>query len=430
MAGPKGGAKGAAAKSAEAKKAKDAAAAALAAAEESDDEEWVLDTTTPVVLDRRPPKTWKPAPLPDLPPVHEKGRDADRSVGFDFDDPDSRRARVDEDAAIIARAKAIVDARESVGRKIAAGPYHGGARSRTTHWDYVLVEMRWMARDFAAERDWKLEAARRCGNASAAMRGKPVRYEPPEEESERRRAGAKVAREVARFWAAAWKRALRRPIPTAAELVPEPSGKGTTADTRAGDHPDAGVPGGSSGTAAEDATTKGGAGAAVKGGESASLEQQHPSAANGGDRGSNPRGGGGDATEAADAGEEAAGAKADERRPTRGREAALAAAEKEKEKEKSKEEKTPPKAERAEAKLESAAGGGGGAGPPPTGRPTRRRRRRLSRRLLRTRPARGFSWPRTRTESPPGGTIRVSSPPRIHARSRAGSPRRRRRRPG
>ena len=429
MAGPKGGAKGAAAKSAEAKKAKDAAAAALAAAEESDDEEWVLDTTTPVVLDRRPPKTWKPAPLPDLPPVHE-GRDADPSVGFDFDDPDSRRARVDEDAAIIARAKAIVDARESVGRKIAAGPYHGGARSRTTHWDYVLVEMRWMARDFAAERDWKLEAARRCGNASAAMRGKPVRYEPPEEESERRRAGAKVAREVARFWAAAWKRALRRPIPTAAELVPEPSGKGTTADARAGDHPDAGVPGGSPGTAAEDATTKGGAGAAVKGGESASLEQQHPSAANGGDRGSNPRGGGGDATEAADAGEEAAGAKADERRPTRGREAALAAAEKEKEKEKSKEEKTPPKAERAEAKLESAAGGGGGGGTAADGPADAAAAEAPLETSAPDAAGAGLLLAPDANGIPPGGTIRVSSPPRIHARSRAGSPRRRRRRPG
>ena len=429
MAGPKGGAKGAAAKSAEAKKAKDAAAAALAAAEESDDEEWVLDTTTPVVLDRRPPKTWKPAPLPDLPPVHEKGRDADQSVGFDFDDPDSRRARVDEDAAIITRAKAIVDARESVGRKIAAGAYHGGARSRTTHWDYVLVEMRWMARDFAAERDWKLEAARRCGNASAAMRGKPVRYEPPEEESERRRTGAKVAREVARFWAAAWKRALRRPIPTAAELVPEPSGKGTTADTRAGEHPDAGIiPGGSSGTASEDATTKGGAGAAVKGGESASLEQ-HPSAANGGDRGSNPRGGGGERDGGGGRGRGGRRAReADERRPTRGREAALAAAGEGEGEVQRGEDAAQGGARGGEAPR--APRGGGGAGPPPTGRPTRRRRRRLSRRLLRTRPARGFSWPRTRTESPPGGTIRVSSPPRIHARSRAGSPRRRRRRPG
>ena len=155
------------------------------------------------------PRRPRPAPaedvearaLPDLPPVHEKGRDAD-PVGFDFDDLDSRRARVDEDAAIIARAKAIVDARESVGRKIAAGPYHGGARSRTTHWDYAPSRCAgWRA--FAAERDWK-PRRRGGGNASAAMRGKPVRYEPPEEESEKRRTGAKVAREVARFWAAAW----------------------------------------------------------------------------------------------------------------------------------------------------------------------------------------------------------------------------------
>ena len=58
MAGPKEGAKGRGGEIRPAEAAKDAAAAAAARRpREADDEEWVLDTTTPVVLDRRPPKT-------------------------------------------------------------------------------------------------------------------------------------------------------------------------------------------------------------------------------------------------------------------------------------------------------------------------------------------------------------------------------------
>ena len=212
MAGSKA-AKGAAAKAAEAKRAKDAAAAAAAAAAdaEADDEDWVVDMTTPVELDAPPPAR-KPVAMPALPPLPD-GEETD----------EARMRRVRKDADTIKRAKSIVDGRAVLGAKIAAGPY--GGSKRKSHWDYVLIEMRWMANDFAAERDWKLECARRFGSAVAAAKGVPKPLAAEDAETTKMRACARVAAEVAAFWSKAWDRATEKPIPTAAELVPPPAGE-------------------------------------------------------------------------------------------------------------------------------------------------------------------------------------------------------------
>ena len=101
---------------------------------------------------------------------------------------------------------------------------------KRSHWEYVLCEMRWMARDFCAERDWKTECARRVGRFAAALNGKPETARKnadatTAEQAEllrRKRHCAAVATEVARFWAKAWSRASARPIPPAATLVPPP----------------------------------------------------------------------------------------------------------------------------------------------------------------------------------------------------------------
>ena len=211
MAGSKA-AKGAAAKAAEAKRAKDAAAAAAAAAEaEADDEDWVVDMTTPVELDAAPPAR-KPVAMPALPPLPD-GEETD----------EARAARVGKDAETIKRAKSIRDGRAVLGAKISSGPY--GESARKSHWDYVLIEMRWMANDFAAERDWKAECARRCGSAVAAAKGVPKPLAAEDAETTKKRACARVAAEVAAFWSKAWDRATKKPIPTAAELVPPPAGE-------------------------------------------------------------------------------------------------------------------------------------------------------------------------------------------------------------
>ena len=210
MAGSKA-AKGAAAKAAEAKRAKDAAAAAAAAEAEADVEDWVVDMTTPVELDAAPPAR-KPVAMPALPPLPD-GEETD----------EARAARVGKDAETIKRAKSIRDGRAVLGAKISSGPPANPARK--SHWDYVLIEMRWMANDFAAERDWKAECARRCGSAVAAAKGVPKPLAAEDAETTKKRACARVAAEVAAFWSKAWDRATKKPIPTAAQLVPPPAGE-------------------------------------------------------------------------------------------------------------------------------------------------------------------------------------------------------------
>ena len=210
MAGAKGN-KGAAAKAAAAKAAK--AAAAAAAAADDDDEPWVVDMQTHVPLDKQDTTEFDPIPLPDLPSLGE----------HDDETEEARKGRYAEDDGVIAEARKIRESRAVLGAKIAKGPY--GVDKRKSHWDYVLIEMRWMAADFAAERDWRLEAARQCAEMSAACEGAPPAREETSEEAALEEAGramcARVAHEVGHFWEKAWKRAVEKPIPTAAELVPE-----------------------------------------------------------------------------------------------------------------------------------------------------------------------------------------------------------------
>ena len=228
MAGSKNH-KGAAAKAAEAKRAKEAAAAA--AAESDDDEEWVLDTTTPVVLDAsiaKIPVAKKAVsivvpPLPELPSTIRDKR------GVVDETDEKRRERYDKEKSIIDRARRVAEGKALTGAKIAAGPY-GERIKKQSHWEYVLCEMRWMARDFCAERDWKTECASRVGKFAASYDGKPENAKAnadamSAEEAEllrRKRRCAAVATEVARFWAKAWARASTKPIPPAATLVPPP----------------------------------------------------------------------------------------------------------------------------------------------------------------------------------------------------------------
>jgi len=130
--------------------------------------------------------------------------------------------------------------------KLSALPY-GQLGRKKSHWDYLLCEMRWMARDFASERDWKLESARRCGAGAVTCNGAPQEKNDPTEllDVSRRRRCALVATEVSYFWEEAWYvfptdripptdcpcktdisfftirvRATNAPLPPAAALVP------------------------------------------------------------------------------------------------------------------------------------------------------------------------------------------------------------------
>ena len=130
-------------------------------------------------------------------------------------DEERLRRRKDEDM-IVARAKAIrekiraLDARANV-------KTHDESR-RKSHWEYVLTEMTWLARDFASERDWKQETSRQVSHLAASCDGVPVSAEDAEVNRRKVRC-AMVAAEIATFWANAWERAKEKPLPHADELI-------------------------------------------------------------------------------------------------------------------------------------------------------------------------------------------------------------------
>eukprot|EP00850_Spirogloea_muscicola_P024846 SM001628S02406 [mRNA] locus=s1628:3:2002:- [translate_table: standard] len=72
------------------------------------------------------------------------------------------------------------------------------------HWDHVLEEMAWLAKDFERERRWKLKQAKGvAARASRSRLDETAREErrQKDEEQRMRRAASGMAREVKRFWA-------------------------------------------------------------------------------------------------------------------------------------------------------------------------------------------------------------------------------------
>mmetsp|Transcript_2276 Transcript_2276/g.7559 ORF Transcript_2276/g.7559 Transcript_2276/m.7559 type:complete len:1035 (+) Transcript_2276:138-3242(+) len=75
--------------------------------------------------------------------------------------------------------------------------------TRKAHWDHVLEEMSWLAKDFERERKWRYNAGRRY--STAAARRAICSAQERSEKSERsqqlsRKLAARVAREVVTFW--------------------------------------------------------------------------------------------------------------------------------------------------------------------------------------------------------------------------------------
>ncbi|ABP00515.1 predicted protein [Ostreococcus lucimarinus CCE9901] len=129
---------------------------------------------------------------------------------------EARRRRLRDEDMLVARAKAIrekikaLDARANV-------KTHDDSR-RKSHWEYVMMEMTWLARDFASERDWKQETSRQVSHLAASCEGAPKDREE-QEVTRRKTRCAMIAADVAEFWAEAWERAKERPLPNAGELV-------------------------------------------------------------------------------------------------------------------------------------------------------------------------------------------------------------------
>ncbi|KAG6547117.1 hypothetical protein Mapa_011369 [Marchantia paleacea] len=72
-----------------------------------------------------------------------------------------------------------------------------------THWDFVLEEMTWLAKDFERERKWKLSQAKkvaiRVSKSKLDVEAKGLRRQK-EEEQKTRRVASNIAKDVKKFW--------------------------------------------------------------------------------------------------------------------------------------------------------------------------------------------------------------------------------------
>ena len=87
--------------------------------------------------------------------------------------PEARKRRIKDENMAIARAQLVKEKVRLLTQK-ANAPAQGEQKRKATHWSYVMAEMKWLARDFAAERDWKLEAARQVALTAGVANGVPV----------------------------------------------------------------------------------------------------------------------------------------------------------------------------------------------------------------------------------------------------------------
>ncbi|XP_053625087.1 helicase domino isoform X2 [Plodia interpunctella] len=86
-----------------------------------------------------------------------------------------------------------------------------------THWDYLLEEMAWLAQDFAYERKWKKQAAKKCARAiQKYFQDKATAAQKAEkaQELQLRKIAAFAAKEIRTFWSnveklVEWKRVKR-----------------------------------------------------------------------------------------------------------------------------------------------------------------------------------------------------------------------------
>ncbi|XP_063378529.1 helicase domino, partial [Cydia fagiglandana] len=86
-----------------------------------------------------------------------------------------------------------------------------------THWDYLLEEMAWLAQDFAHERKWKKQAAKKCARAvQKYFQDKAAAAQKAEkaQELQLKRIAAFAAKEIRTFWLnveklVEWKRSRR-----------------------------------------------------------------------------------------------------------------------------------------------------------------------------------------------------------------------------
>ena len=131
--------------------------------------------------------------------------------------PEARKRRIKDENMAIARAQLVKEKVRLLTQK-ANAPAQGEQKRKATHWSYVMAEMKWLARDFAAERDWKLEAARQVALTAGVANGVPVGANERRNQRDAK-AARQVAKQVSAFWEIRWEEAKKVKLPEATELA-------------------------------------------------------------------------------------------------------------------------------------------------------------------------------------------------------------------
>ncbi|KAK9839615.1 hypothetical protein WJX81_001019 [Elliptochloris bilobata] len=116
------------------------------------------------------------------------------------EDEEARAEARDAEDALLERAAGIMRARDSAARQL---PPSQEPKRGKAHWDFVMDEMAWMAKEFQRERQWKLKQGRKFARAVARsnlnIETRAILREREAQAALHRRA-AWIAREVMRFW--------------------------------------------------------------------------------------------------------------------------------------------------------------------------------------------------------------------------------------
>ena len=143
--------------------------------------------------------------------------DANNAHRRKVETPEARKRRIKDENMAIARAQLVKEKVRLLTQK-ANAPAIGEQKRKATHWSYVMAEMKWLARDFAAERDWKLEAARQVALTAGVANGVPVGANERRNQMDAK-AARQVAKQVSAFWEIRWEEAKKVKLPEATELA-------------------------------------------------------------------------------------------------------------------------------------------------------------------------------------------------------------------
>ena len=130
-----------------------------------------------------------------------KRRKVEEQTGGEADHRDGMRYL--EEERVLDRADEIQESRKERWRDIKPLPKGPEPKRDKCHWDYLLEEMQWLAKDVNKERKWKLAQAKKWSKAVVRSNldvESRKRKRIKDAELERKKTAAWIAKQVSRFW--------------------------------------------------------------------------------------------------------------------------------------------------------------------------------------------------------------------------------------